>query len=80
MLAACLVLTSFQLRHWRNTLALFGHALAVTDGNSVTYTSFGLALEDQGKLDEAMVYYKKALETQPGCPLALYMISRNFAQ
>lgn len=65
-LCAMMVCTWFQVCHWQNTLTLFTHVLKVTRNNSVAYFSLGYGLDKQGKLDEALSYYMKSLEINPG--------------
>src|SRR4051812_27485002 len=57
-----LTLTRLQLQHWRNSLTLFEHALAVTPENDVTDGMLGGALNNAGRTDEALVYFGKALK------------------
>ncbi len=64
-LAACGLVTSRQLAHWRNTKTLFQHAVAVTAGNFVAYTVIADALVQEGKLTEAIEQCRKALEIAP---------------
>jgi tetratricopeptide (TPR) repeat protein len=64
-LAACGLVTSRQLAHWRNTQTLFQHAIAVTAENFVAYTVIGNALMEEGKLPEAIEQCRKALEIAP---------------
>jgi tetratricopeptide (TPR) repeat protein len=59
------VLTWQQVQHWRDSAALFRHALAVTAGNYVAHNNLGLALREQGRLDEARVQYEQAIRIQP---------------
>lgn len=63
--AACLVLTSGQIGHWRSSQALFAHALAVTSGNYVAHGNLGVALTALGRHDEAMDHYERAVALRP---------------
>lgn len=78
-IAACLVLTRLQLRHWRDSAALFEHALRVTDGNYVAHNQLGLALADEGRFQEAIIQYRKALSIRPDFPSARYNIGNALA-
>jgi tetratricopeptide (TPR) repeat protein len=60
--AAC---TSFQLRHWKNSVTLFTHTLNVTENNYLAHNSLGAALEKQGNINEAVRHFKEALEIKP---------------
>ena len=46
-LAACLVLTMRQVTYWRNSKALYEHALAVTQGNIIAHGNLGSVLQDE---------------------------------
>ena len=65
-LAASAAVTSLQLRHWRDSEAVFRRAVAVTAGNGVAHNNLGLALAQRGRLDEAVVHYTEALRIKPG--------------
>src|SRR5439155_8777097 len=53
-LAGCVVVTRLQLRYWRDSLALFAHALAVTERNFVAHMNYGFALREQNRKAEAL--------------------------
>jgi Tfp pilus assembly protein PilF len=59
------VRTSFQVRHWKNTTSLFGHALQVTIGNQLAHNQLGLALLKDGNTDEAIKHFSEALRITP---------------
>src|ERR1039458_7118612 len=54
---AMLAGTSLQVRHWKNTRALFEHAASVTKGNSRALTVLGSLAAAEGKGDEAKRLY-----------------------
>ncbi|MEX2286508.1 MAG: tetratricopeptide repeat protein [Planctomycetaceae bacterium] len=64
-IAACALVSSRELEHWRDTLALFTHALKVADENTVAYNNAGNALARLGRYDEAIELYERALELKP---------------
>jgi tetratricopeptide (TPR) repeat protein len=64
-LALLSVATLFQLRHWRDSEALFRHALEVTLDNSVAHAHLGAALLERGKVDETLRHYRLAVEIEP---------------
>ena len=64
-LAGCLVVTSLQLRHWRNSLALFEHAVTVTKGNFVMHGNLAYALNAAGRTEEALAHLTDALRIRP---------------
>jgi len=64
---AILALVSwFQVRHWRNSITLFEHAVNVTENNHVAHNNLGHALDMEGKSEEAIMHYHKALKIWPG--------------
>ena len=65
VLGACAVRTRQQLQYWQNSEKLFGHALAVTDNNIVAMNNVGVVLFDQGRVEEAMDYFERALRVEP---------------
>ncbi|MFC1839555.1 tetratricopeptide repeat protein [Thermodesulfobacteriota bacterium] len=61
-----MICTSLQVSHWRNSITLFKHTLDVTSNNYVIHNNYGRAILFQdGKEDEAMSHFKKALEINP---------------
>jgi tetratricopeptide (TPR) repeat protein len=73
ILATCLILTENQLRYWHDSETLFAHALAVTKNNHVAHVNLGVALEQKGKINEALAEYRAAEELAP----ELYHIHNN---
>jgi tetratricopeptide (TPR) repeat protein len=65
LLAAVMLLTWNQLRYWKNSTALFEHALAVTENNYVAHNNLGTALNEQGRAREAMVHFIEAVRIRP---------------
>ncbi len=63
--AALLVLTTLQLRHWRSDVALFGHAVAVTEDNWIARNNLGIALAREGRFEEAVAQHREAIRLQP---------------
>jgi tetratricopeptide (TPR) repeat protein len=61
----CLLLTWVQTGQWKDSLSLFRHAIAVTEGNYVAYNNLGRALKDQGNIAEAVRDYQEALRIMP---------------
>ena len=66
ILSVLSVRTSFQLRHWRNSEAVFSHALEVTKDNYMAHFCLATPLQAQGKVDEAVKHYTEALRIEPG--------------
>jgi protein O-mannosyl-transferase len=72
VLAACLLLTSKQVRYWHDSLSLFAHTVAVTKDNSYALNNYGVALELNGRTKEALATYREAVRTAPGHVQAQY--------
>jgi tetratricopeptide (TPR) repeat protein len=65
MLVGCVVATRHQLAYWRDSGALFAHALAVTRRNSIAHTNYGFALLEQGRAADALAHFAEAVELKP---------------
>jgi tetratricopeptide (TPR) repeat protein len=66
VLAGCAVTSRRQVESWQDSKALWTHALAVTSENYLAHNNLGLALQREGKTDEAMSHYDEALRIRPG--------------
>jgi tetratricopeptide (TPR) repeat protein len=62
----CAVLTWQQVHVWHDSVALFRHATAVTDGNYVAHDNLGVELDRLGRADEALAEYRAAIRVRPG--------------
>lgn len=69
-LAGCLVVTTSQLRHWKDSVTLFTHALRVTTNNPIAHYNLAQALSMRGQLDEPIRHYREALRLKPDYPEA----------
>lgn len=65
VLAAWTTLTRAQVRHWQDTVSLFRHAVAVTDGNALAHVNLGRALARQGDAAGAERHYREAIRIRP---------------
>jgi tetratricopeptide (TPR) repeat protein len=54
-----------QLGHWRNSKALFSHALSVTKNNYVMHNNMGALLAIQGNMQDSIFHYNEALKIRP---------------
>ena len=62
----CLSLVTWrQVGYWRNSIALYDHALKVTDRNSVIHNNRGGIYLSLGKLPEAIADFDNAIEIDP---------------
>ena len=59
------VATRLQLRHWHDSVALFEHALAVTEDNPIAHAQLGAAYAERGRLDETVRHYREAVRIRP---------------
>jgi protein O-mannosyl-transferase len=55
-----------QAEYWKDSRTLFEHTLAVTEGSYVIENNMALIMAEEGKRDEAIDFYRKALAIQPG--------------
>ena len=68
-----------QLRCWQNSESLYRHAVAVTKNNWIGYYNLGSCLDAEGRTDEAMTNYFKAVAMQPHYPDPLNNIGCTLA-
>jgi tetratricopeptide (TPR) repeat protein len=54
-----------QTSYWRDSEALFTHALGVTSNNDVAHTNLGIVLLRKGELDEAISLFQAAVSLRP---------------
>jgi tetratricopeptide (TPR) repeat protein len=67
-LSACAVVTSNQLKYWKDSLSLFEHTLNVIKSSPIMENNYANILIDKGRYDEAIVYLSRALELHPDSP------------
>jgi Flp pilus assembly protein TadD len=65
-IAACTVTARAQVHHWRSSVALWEHAIAVTTDNYRAQGNLAHALAAEGRLDEAIRHYAEAVRIHPG--------------
>jgi len=65
VLLSLLILTRMQVRHWQNTLTLFEYTLNVTEDNPVMENSYGVALFNEGRTEEAERHLRNAVQISP---------------
>jgi tetratricopeptide (TPR) repeat protein len=76
----CLALTRQQIGYWRDSEALFTHALKVTPDNYLAYNNLGVALNDHGRTDEAIRLFQNALRLRPDDVAAYNNLGAAFAR
>lgn len=62
---ACVIAARAQVGCWRGDRELWSRALAVTTGNFVAESGMGTVLLAEGKLDQAIAHYEKAVALEP---------------
>ena len=72
VLIACVVLTTAQIRRWKDDVTLFRYAISVTKNNHLAHSKLGAALAKLGKNDEAVMQYEVAICLRPD-----YAAARN---
>jgi len=75
VIAALTIATSLQLRHWRDSEALFRHALRVTERNHIAHSYLGAALLEKGRIADAISEFEIALQLRSD----LLTVSNNLA-
>jgi protein O-mannosyl-transferase len=64
-LSACAILSSLQLRHWKNSLTLWQHTVEVTKDNWVALNNFAHTLYLAGQYDEGIERASESLRIRP---------------
>jgi Tfp pilus assembly protein PilF len=59
------ILTFNQTGIWKNSVALFEHAIAVTEGNYVAHNNLGSYLMRLNRFDEAASHFEKVVQIKP---------------
>jgi len=64
VVATFVTLDQLQLPHWRNSISLWSHAVAIDPNNPLAHCNLANALRDLGQLNAAESHYHQALETR----------------
>ncbi len=75
---APLPLTLRQIRVWKDTRALFEHALEVTQHNYIAHVQVGRTLGDEARHEEARAHFEAAAAIHPGFFEARYNLGQSF--
>jgi tetratricopeptide (TPR) repeat protein len=54
-----------QTAYWKGSEELFAHTLAVTEGNRIIHNNLGVVLSGEGKREEALAQFQRALAIDP---------------
>lgn len=71
-LSVLMILTSVQITYWRSSVSLFARAVEVIPNNWRIQVNLGLALLDEGRVDEAVSQFQTMLRIAPTHDEALY--------
>jgi tetratricopeptide (TPR) repeat protein len=80
ILILMMILTLGQLRHWKNGLALFTHAIEVTEGNYLAYNNLALIFMGKGDYQQAYQFALKASKSNPQLPFSIYIMGSALAK
>jgi tetratricopeptide (TPR) repeat protein len=64
-LSACTVVTSHQLKYWKDSLSLFEHTLNIVKDDYIMQNNYANVLKDLGRLNEAVAYFSEAIKLRP---------------
>lgn len=64
-LAACIIVSRRQLGYWQDSVALFGHTVAVTKDNYIAYGALGTGLQGEGQTNEALRMCTESVRLEP---------------
>jgi len=64
-ISGCLVLTRQQIGYWKDSETLFRHALEVTENNDGAHNGLGIALDQKGQMEEAILQFQEAIRLKP---------------
>ncbi|MGA2323460.1 MAG: tetratricopeptide repeat protein [Sedimentisphaerales bacterium] len=67
-LLACAVVTSHQLKYWKDSLSLFEHTLNVVKDSSIMENNYANILSNLGRPGEAAAHLSEALKFLPNSP------------
>lgn len=64
-LLGCGLVTARQAQYWRDSEALFQHAVDTTSDNYLAYNNLGFYYSGKGQIDKAMENYRKSIAIKP---------------
>jgi Flp pilus assembly protein TadD len=67
-----------QVSYWSNGIALFTHAIEVTQNNDVAYNNLGVAYDSLGRYQDAIEAYKQAIGIEPDYADAHYNLGNAY--
>ena len=76
VLSSLFVLTRMQVRHWQNSLTLFEYTLNVTENNPIAENNYGVALFNDGRIEETEPHLRKAISLAPAFVTAITNLAK----
>jgi Tfp pilus assembly protein PilF len=80
VIAILALLTWKQSSYWKNSITLYEHALQITENNDLVHYNLGLALDTEGKRQEAIYHYQTAIRINPQYWNAFYNLANVFKE
>lgn len=77
-ISSCVIVASFQVQYWKNTLVLWGRALEVTRNNYMAHHGLAAELGLLGRNEEAIAHLQEALRIKPNFTYAQYNLGIEF--
>jgi tetratricopeptide (TPR) repeat protein len=65
MLPALAIATHKQISYWHDSMTLWSHTLEVTKNNYIAHDNIGVALLEEGRLQEAKAHFQAAIDINP---------------
>jgi tetratricopeptide (TPR) repeat protein/ABC-type maltose transport system permease subunit len=65
MLPALAIATHKQIGYWHDSMTLWSHTLEVTKNNYIAHDNIGVALLEEGRLQEAKAHFQAAIDINP---------------
>jgi tetratricopeptide (TPR) repeat protein len=65
ILLSLMIVSSIQVKYWKNSITLFSHAIEVTKDNGLAHYNLGQAMGEAGDFDQAISHYYDALKINP---------------
>jgi len=79
VLTGCVLGSSLQLRHWRNSITLFERCADITPNNPLAWNNLGIALSENRRTGEAVTALTEAVRLDPDYVNAHYNLGIEFA-
>lgn len=76
VVCACAMATRVQLQYWKNSVTLLSHAVEVTSGNFLAQGNLGVALCNQGRVEEGTAHLVEAVRLSPDFAYAHQQLGR----